>query len=107
MNQGVSLLDEALRLARQELTALEDGAFDKAVTFAERRSEVTSMAWQMLEEGHSEQYRERLVELAHMQEHLTELATNAHENIRSQLQHSRRERRRMQGYHQAVSQALQ
>ena len=43
MNQGVCLLDEALSLARQELAALEDGAYDKAVSFAERRNEVTSM----------------------------------------------------------------
>jgi len=107
MNQGVCLLDEALSLARQELAALEDGAYDKAVTFAERRNEVTSMAWQMLEDDQAEQYRERLVQLAHMQEHLTELAASAHNDIRAQLQSSRRERRRMQGYHQAVGQALQ
>lgn len=107
MNQGVCLLDEALSLARQELTALEDGAYDKAVTFAERRNEVTSLAWQMLENDYADQYRERLTELAHMQEHLAELAAAAHDSIRTQLQHSRRERKRMQGYHQAVGQALQ
>ena len=65
------------------------------------------MAWQMLEDDQAEQYRERLVQLAHMQEHLTELAASAHNDIRAQLQSSRRERRRMQGYHQAVGQALQ
>ena len=31
MSQGVCLLDEALNLARQEMTALEDGAYDRAV----------------------------------------------------------------------------
>ena len=48
MNQGVSLLDEALSLARQEMAALADGAFDRAVELAERRQEVISMAWPVL-----------------------------------------------------------
>lgn len=31
MGQGLSLLDQALDLARQEMAALEDGAYDRAV----------------------------------------------------------------------------
>ena len=107
MNQGVCLLDEALNLARLEMAALEDGAYDKAVELAERRGEVTSMAWHMLEDSQADQYRAHLMELARMQEQLTELATKAHSEIRSQLQRSRLEGRRMRGYHQAVGQALQ
>ena len=45
MGQGLSLLDQALDLARQEMAALEDGAYDRAVELAERRGEITSMAW--------------------------------------------------------------
>ena len=107
MNQGVCLLDEALNLARLEMAALEDGAYDRAVELAERRGEVTSMAWHMLEDSQADQYRAHLMELARMQEQLTELATKAHSEIRSQLQRSRLESRRMRGYHRAVGQALQ
>lgn len=107
MNQGVCLLDEALNLARLEMAALQDGAYDRAVELAERRGEVTSMAWHMLEDSQAEQYKTHLVELARMQEHLTELATKAHSQIRSQLQRTRLESRRMRGYHRAVGQALQ
>ena len=107
MAQGICLLDQALDLAMQEMTALEDGAYDKAVALAEKRNEITSMAWHMLEDSQAEQYKTHLVELARMQEHLTELATKAHSQIRSQLQRTRLESRRMRGYHRAVGQALQ
>ena len=107
MNQGVCLLDEALNLARLEMAALEDGAYDRAVELAERRGEVTSLAWPMLEDSQADQYRTHLIELARVQDQLTELATRAHSEIRSQLQRSRLESRRMRGYHRAVGQALQ
>jgi len=102
MSQGVCLLDEALNLARQEMAALEDGAYDKAVELAERRGEVTSMAWHMLDDSQAEEYRAHLIELARVQDQLTELATKAHSDIRAQLQRSRLESRRMRGYHRAV-----
>ena len=107
MNQGVCLLDEALNLARLEMAALEDGAYDRAVELAERRGEVTSMAWHMLDDSQAEEYRAHLIELARVQDLLTELATKAHSDIRAQLQRSRLESRRMRGYHRAVGQALQ
>lgn len=107
MSQGVCLLDEALNLARQEMAALEDGAYDRAVELAERRGEITSMAWHMLDDSQADEYRAHLIELARMQDHLTELATKAHSDIRSQLQRSRLESQRMRGYHRAVGQALQ
>ena len=99
MSQGLCLLDEALDLARQEMLALEDGAYDRAVELAERRNEVTSMAWHVLESGSTE--------LTRLQEHLADLAAKAQEVIRASLQRSRREKQRMRGYHQAVGQALQ
>ena len=107
MSQGVCLLDEALNLARQEMAALEDGAYDKAVELAERRGEVTSMAWHMLDDNQAAEYRTHLVELARVQDQLTELATRAQNDIRTKLQRSRLESRRLRGYHRAVGQALQ
>ena len=91
MSQGLCLLDEALDLARQEMLALEDGAYDRAVELAERRNEVTSMAWHVLESGSTDQYRNRLIELTRLQEHLADLAAKAQEVIRASLQRSRRE----------------
>ena len=89
------------------MAALEDGAYDRAVELAERRGEITSMAWHLLESGGADQYRNRLIELTRLQEHLTELAAQAQEVVRASLQRSRLEKQRMRGYHQAVGQALQ
>ena len=107
MAHGICLLDQALDLAMQEMAALEDGAYEKAVELAEKRNEVTSMAWHMLENGSVEEYRGHLVELNRVQEHLTSLAVQARDALRQDLQRSRRERQRMCGYHQAIGQALQ
>ena len=103
----MALFEERVTFARLEMAALEDGAYDRAVELAERRGEVTSMAWHMLEDSQADQYRTHLIELARVQVQLTELATRAHRVIRSQLQRSRLESRRMRGYHRAVGQALQ
>ena len=107
MAQGLSLLDQALDLARQEMNAIEDGAYDQAVILAEKRTEVTSMAWYMREDNRADEYRGHLVELARVQEHLTELATRARDVLRQDLQRSRLERQRMNGYQQSVGMALQ
>ena len=107
MAQGICLLDQALDLAMQEMTALEDGAYDKAVALAEKRNEITSMAWHMLDGDNVEECRGHLLELNRVQEHLTSLATRARDTLRQELQRSRLERQRMHGYHQALGQALQ
>lgn len=107
MAQGICLLDQALDLAMQEMSALEDGAYDKAVALAERRNEITSMAWYMLDEDNIEECRGHLLELNRVQEHLTSLAVQARDTLRQELQRSRLERQRMNGYHQAIGQALQ
>ena len=99
MGQSAGLLHEALELARQEMAAMQGGAYDKAVALAERRNSVTCMAWTVMEESS--------VELVRLQESLTSMARKAHEEIKAGLGRSRRERRRLTGYRQAVGQALQ
>ena len=107
MNQGLCLLDQALDLARQEFVALEEGAYEHAVELASQRGEMTNMAWNLLDRASTEEYRIRLTELHTMQERLTGLAREAHERIRTRLLHTRQEKRRMQGYHRSLGQALQ
>lgn len=106
MRQDMRLLDEAVALARQEMDALEGGAFDRAVELARQRSAVTGMACQMFDESQREQYLVQLSTLARLQRRLTELATKARDDIRTRLMRSRGERRRMRGYQQSVEQAL-
>lgn len=107
MSCAIDLLDEALDLAKKEKNALEVGEYDEAMDLAEKRGELTGMAWNMFEPGISEHYRKKLLELSSIQTQLTELATQARDAIRKKLSISRQEKRRIRGYHLAVGQALQ
>jgi len=60
-----------------------------------------------LESSSFEEYKARLRELERYQAQLTEIATAARDRIRAGLNQSRQEKKRMRGYHQAVSYALQ
>lgn len=106
MCQGTNLLDEALGLARQEMTALDGGSYELAAELASKRFDLTSMAWNLYEPARREAYQERMSELASFQTRLTRKATIARNEIRSSLQRSRREKVRLHGYQQAVGQAL-
>lgn len=107
MSQALHLMDKALDLARQELSALRGGAYERAVELATQRGEMTNMAWSHLESSSFAEYKARLRELERYQAQLTEIATAARDRIRAGLNQSRQEKKRMRGYHQAVSYALQ
>lgn len=107
MSQGLALLDEALNLARMEKTALEDGEYDEAINMAQRRGEITGMAWNYLDHAEHEPYRARLLELTSLQKQLTDIAAKTQGLVRQRMNRSKLEKRRMQGYHMAVGQALQ
>lgn len=107
MSQGICLLDEALLLARQEESALEKGEYEEAIELAQKRNELTGMAWNSFDKSEKGAYHKRLLELANLQTHLTALASRAHEVLREKLSRSRQEKRRMRGYQMAVGQALQ
>lgn len=107
MAQGVELLDEAIDLARQEKQALEDGEYDDAIHLAEKRVELTGMAWNLLDMASRESFKKRLQILSDFQKQLTELATKARMAIRNRMNRSKQEKRRMNAYSMAVGQALQ
>lgn len=107
MGKGTVLLDEALDLAAQEKIALEDGAYEKAIELAEQRGKITDMAWNVLDMAETAPYKARLSKLADMQKQLTAIASRAQDVIRASLCRSRQEKRRINGYHIAVGQALQ
>lgn len=107
MCQGITLLDEALDLARQEKDALEGGAYEEAIELSAKRGEITGMACNMADAANPAPFRNRLRELADIQAQLTEIAASAHTTIKQRLARSRQEKRRIKGYHLAVGQALQ
>lgn len=107
MSQGLVLLDEAMELARKEKVALEAGEYEDAIEIAEKRSEVTSMACNLMTHADHEPYRGRLQALLDFQKQLVSLASRAHAAVRDRMNRSKQEKRRIKGYSMAVSQALQ
>lgn len=107
MSQGIELLDEALSMARQEKMALEGGAYEEAIELAGKRGELTGMAWNLFKPSDTECYRKRITELASIQNQLVSLAQKAQTAVKQKLNRSRIEKKRIQGYHMAVGQALQ
>ena len=105
-NQGIGLLDEALDLARLEMNALQDGAFENAVDLAKQRGVLTGQAWDLYNVDEHDAYHARLSELNEMQQILTEAARRIQDKLQKSLARARQEKRRMRGYHLAVGQAL-
>ncbi|MDE5832411.1 MAG: hypothetical protein K2H64_05425 [Desulfovibrio sp.] len=107
MRDGIALLDEALDLARKEKMALEVGSYEEAIDLAAKRGEITGMAWDLLGSADRGECKSRVGKLAELQRQLTSIAKAAQETIRERLCRSRKEKKRIQGYHMAVNQALQ
>ena len=107
MSQGLELLDEALDLARLEKKALEDGAYETAISLAEKRGNITGMAWDLMRNEERGAYRGKMLELSGLQKQLKNIATRARDTIRETLTRSRRVKKSIQGYRVAVGQALQ
>lgn len=107
MSQALALLEEALDMARQEKNALECGAYDEAIELAQKRGCITGQAWNLVQPGDRAAYEQGLRELLNLQGQLAKIAARAKDAIRERLNRSRQEKRRIQGYHLAVGQALQ
>ncbi len=107
MSESLVFLDNALALAKREKTALEQGEYEEAIRLAEERGRLANAAWNMFEMADNTAYRAKLLEISTLQAQLTSLATSARDKIRSAINRSRQEKKRIQGYHLAVGQALQ
>lgn len=102
MPDSLSLLDMALQLGERELGALAAGDVEAAESASRERAELVEMAWSRRDPSALNDLRDKLQRLQCLQGRLTEEARRLHENIRSQLQQSRRESQRLSGYRQAT-----
>lgn len=102
MADSLSLLDMALQLGERELGALAAGDVDAAESSSRERAELVEMAWSRRDPAALDDLRDKLQRLQCLQGRLTEEARRLHDNIRTQLQHSRRESQRLCGYRQAT-----
>ncbi|MBQ7618185.1 MAG: hypothetical protein IJS50_04855 [Desulfovibrio sp.] len=106
-NQGLIMLDQALELAEQEMSAVLNEDYEDAIELSRQRGVITTQAWDYLETDVRDEYRARLLQLNEIHKRLTKAASEAHARMEATLRTNKKERRRMLGYQMAVTQALQ
>ncbi len=106
MQSAADYIDQALALGAKELLALEQGDVDGALELSGQRSWVLSQAWDARRGCDENAYKERLYKVHDMQTMLTSLAQEKREEIRQNLLRSRKENKRLVGYHQAMTHAV-
>lgn len=107
MSQALQFLERAFQLARLERESLRTKNYDRAVELSGQRQTLLEQAWDMLEEDEHPAYRERLLQLAALQEELTTLAGEARQSVLVNLQGARRQKKRLSGYRRTVALGLQ
>lgn len=102
MPDSLSLLDLALQLGERELGALAAGDVETAESASRERAELVEKAWSRRDPEALDDLRDKLLRLQCLQGRLTEEARRLHDNIRGQLQQTRRESQRLSGYRQGT-----
>ncbi len=97
------MLDEALALSMQELTALSKDQYSEAEALAERRSKLIQEAWAMRSQCPESVYKAKLLQIQSMQKQLQLLAQEKQLASKQGLQRSRKESKRLAGYKQAMT----
>jgi hypothetical protein len=104
---SIDLLDSALDLAKIELNALKNAAYDDLMEFAEKMSPLIDKAWEIYDEKDRAAYTVRLKTLIQLQNQIILGATKAHTMLQSEMRKSKLEKRRMRGYQASISMAMQ
>ncbi len=97
------MLDAALDLSMQELTALSKDDYDQAEILSKRRSKLVQEAWTLRSQCPESVYKAKLLQLQSMQKRLQSLAQEKKHSSQQSLQRSRKESKRLAGYKQAMS----
>lgn len=103
MHPSISLAEEALRLARLELTLLNEGNMEEVEATAEKRMRLMDDAWARRTEDCADELRERLEAMRELQKQMIQKAQTLHGSLAEELKDMRRRDTRQKGYKQACS----
>lgn len=106
MSKSLQKLDQAIALARDELSALLAEDIECAQKLCEERQELTTHAL-VLEDSPASLLRERLGVLQELQIELHREASRQYGELKEQFASKRNESRRLHGYGKVVSQQFQ
>jgi len=102
----IHLLDQALLIGEQELEALSDGRTEQAGAWEEERSRLTQQAIALADDVPLDILRVKFQELSVLQKRLTEAGNELRQDWQKEFMRARGESRRLAGYKQATTHAL-
>ena len=105
MSDSLRLLDEALRIGKEELEALRVGEVELAEEYSSQRDALSKQALAIHDTSDKNLYA-RFSALQTLQGQLVEEARNLKMRIQQGLNRSRQEHHRMKGYGLSVRQAM-
>lgn len=103
MHPSISLAEEALDLARRELSLLEEGNIEEVETIAEKRMQLLDDAWAQRTDDCVTQLQERLEVMRVIQKQMIGKAQAFHDTLAKDLKDIRRRGTRQKSYQQACS----
>lgn len=98
MHSSLTLLDQALELARRELDLLDQDDLDELEDLARRRSGLMARAWEGKDGCNAEELGERLRALQALQDELEAKARREHERTGSLLKQRKQAGKAISGY---------
>jgi len=101
------LLEQALQIGMRELEALNSGEVEQAAVWEEERSRLTQQAMECNGDTPLDALRVELQKLCDMQKRLTEAGHALRRSWQKDVMRVRGENRRLAGYRQAITHALQ
>jgi hypothetical protein len=106
MTDSLHKLDQAIAIARTELSALLDDDVETAQKLCERRAELTASALHDNDNTPPVMIFERLNVLQDIQKELHQEASRQHKRLQQQFLVARNENRRLNGYGKIAAQIL-
>jgi len=105
MHPSICLAEEALRLAQQELTLLDEGKLDEVEASAQRRTKLMDDAWAQRSQECIDQLTQRFEALHELQKQMIQKAQTLHGSLAEGLKDMRRRGTRQKGYQQVCTRA--
>ncbi len=103
MHPSISLAEEALAVARRELSLLDEGDMGAIEAAAERRMRLLDGAWKQRSDDCAEELGKRLEVMRGLQKQMIQKAQKLHDSLAAELKDMRRRNTRQKGYQQACS----
>lgn len=103
MNKGLAMLEEALRIGGLELASLEASDLDQVSAYAEEREHLIAGANAFFQPGYENEFKERLLKLQELQNHLNTEAARLHTFLQAEMKKGKATAACQRGYNKVIA----